>query len=317
MSPAGLAALALVFNSFVWGTSWWPFRQLESLGWHPLWATVAIYGLVVLVILAMRPRALAHLARTPALWILVVASGATNAAFNWGVVIGDVVRVVLLFCLMPLWAVLLARWLLGEPVTAAASMRVAVALAGAAVVLWPAEGGWPVPTSLADWLGVIGGFSFALNNVMLRRHAHQPEDARAVAMFLGGATVAGILGLGLLAIGQVEPPAVPGALAAAWIAGLAALFLCGNLALQYGASRLPANVTAVIMLVEVVFASASALALGGGSLTRQVAAGGAMILAASLLAACGGSAAARKPRSPAATISGSASSDRAGDRPPP
>jgi drug/metabolite transporter (DMT)-like permease len=317
MSPNVLAALALVFNSFVWGTSWWPFRQLESLGLHPLWATAAIYGLVVLVILAARPRALAHLARTPALWILVVAAGATNAAFNWGVVIGDVVRVVLLFYLMPLWAVLLARWLLAEPVTAAASMRVALALAGAMVVLWPADGGWPVPTSLAEGLGVIGGFFFALNNVMLRRHAHQPEDARAVAMFLGGAAVAAALGAGLVAIGQIEPPAMPGAQAAAWIAGLAALFLCGNLALQYGASRLPANVTAVIMLVEVVFASASALALGGGSLTLQVAAGGAMIIAASLLAARGGAAAARKPRPPAATIAGFAPSDRAGDRPPP
>ena len=36
----------------------------------------------------------------------------------------------------------------------------------------------------------------------------------------------------------------------------------GNLALQYGAGRLPANVTAIVMLTEVGFASASALALG-------------------------------------------------------
>ena len=33
--------------------------------------------------------------------------------------------------------------------------------------------------------------------------------------------------------------------------GLALAFLCANLALQYGASRLPANVTAIVMLVEV------------------------------------------------------------------
>jgi drug/metabolite transporter (DMT)-like permease len=152
---------------------------------------------------------------------------------------------------------------------------------------------------------------------MLRRYAREPGDARAVAMFLGGATVAAALGLGLLALGRIEPPTVPGGQAAAWIAALAALFLCGNLALQFGASRLPANVTAVIMLVEVVFASASALVLGGGSLTLQVAAGGAMILGASLLAARGGGAASGGSPSAAATISGSASPDRASDRPPP
>ena len=31
-------ALALIFNAFVWGVSWWPFRQLESAGLHPLWS---------------------------------------------------------------------------------------------------------------------------------------------------------------------------------------------------------------------------------------------------------------------------------------
>ena len=42
------------------------------------------------------------------------------------------------------------------------------------------------------------------------------------------------------------------------------LFLAGNLALQYGAARLAANRTSVVMLTEVVFASASAIAFGGG-----------------------------------------------------
>jgi drug/metabolite transporter (DMT)-like permease len=307
MNPSTLAALALAFNALVWGTSWWPFRQLEAAGLHPLWATALIYGLAVLVIVAARPRALSHLVRAPALWVLVVASGTTNAAFNWGVVIGDVVRVVLLFYLMPLWAVLLARWLLGEPLTAAAFGRIALALGGAMVVLWPADGGWPVPRTLADALGVIGGFTFALNNVMLRREAHRPQEARAVAMFLGGAVVAAGLASALLALGRIAPPPAP---APGWIAGagaLAALFLVGNLALQYGAARLPANVTAVVMLVEVVFAAASAWWLGGGALTGSLVVGGAMILSATALAS----------RGAAATIDRPELRDRPPDRPAP
>jgi drug/metabolite transporter (DMT)-like permease len=73
-----------------------------------------------------------------------------------------------------------------------------------------------------------------------------------------------------------------------WVGGalaLAGVFLLSNLALQYGATRLPANATAVIMITEVLFATASALALDGGRLTPQVALGGALILAAALLAA--------------------------------
>jgi drug/metabolite transporter (DMT)-like permease len=62
-------------------------------------------------------------------------------------------------------------------------------------------------------------------------------------------------------------------------------FLISNLALQYGAARLPANVTAVIMPTEVVFASASALAWGGERPGWAVATGGALILTATALAA--------------------------------
>jgi drug/metabolite transporter (DMT)-like permease len=45
--------------------------------------------------------------------------------------------VVLLFYLMPLWTVLLARLLLGERLTPAAMLRTVLALVGAAIVLWP------------------------------------------------------------------------------------------------------------------------------------------------------------------------------------
>ncbi|MDQ2927761.1 MAG: EamA family transporter, partial [Pseudomonadota bacterium] len=190
--------------------------------------------------------------------------------------------------------VLLARAILGERLTLAAALRIGLALAGAAIVLWPAgqstgvatlTSGWPLPRSLADWLGLVGGFSFAFNNVMLRREAGRPEEGRALAMFVGGAIVAGLLATALTVDGRLPQLPTP---AAAWvlpIAALTVLFLAGNLALQYGAARLPANRTAVVMLTEVVFASASAIAFGGGALTARLALGGGLIVASALLAA--------------------------------
>jgi drug/metabolite transporter (DMT)-like permease len=289
LAGAALPALALMSNAFVWGVSWWPFRELQSLGLHPLWATVLIYGLAVVVISLWRPGSWRELARAPALWVVLLASGATNATFNWAVTIGDVVRVVLLFYLMPLWAVLLARALLGEAVTPLALVRVVIALAGAAIVLWPEGAGWggglPTPRSLPEWLGVVGGFCFALNNVMLRREAHRPEAARALAMFAGGAIVSAVVALGLGSQGSVPWPPAP---ASGWMLGtalLAVFFLASNLALQYGASRLPAHVTAVVMVTEVLFASVSAVLLGAADLTAPLLVGGILIVGAALLAA--------------------------------
>jgi drug/metabolite transporter (DMT)-like permease len=283
---AGLAALALTFNAFTWGVSWWPFRWLQERGLHALWATVLVYTVAVVLISLWRPQAWGQLWRTRSLWWLVLAAGATNASFNTAVTIGDVVRVVLLFYLMPLWAVLLARVLLGERLTALAAVRVALALGGAAIVLWPSDSSaWPMSASTAEALALLGGFTFALNNVMLRREAHRPEGARALAMFAGGALVSLVAALWLAGAGAVAWPPAP---APGWVAGvlaLAGVFLVGNLALQYGTARLPANATAVIMVSEVLFASGSAVALGAGYMSWPLALGGTLIIGASLLAA--------------------------------
>ncbi|MFM8664586.1 MAG: DMT family transporter [Betaproteobacteria bacterium] len=289
MAPTqGLAAAALVLNALVWGLSWWPFRHLDEQGLHPLWATTLVYAAISVLLLAARPHSVVELLRPSALWVLIAAAGTTNAAFNWAVSIGDVVRVVLLFYLMPLWAVVLARVLLNETVTPRALLRVALGLGGAVIVLWPQEGAgaWSAAFSLSDALAIVGGFSFALNNIMVRREQQRSEAARAAAMFIGGALIAGVVGLALQQTGSVPAPQW----AAAgpwwpWALGLSAAFLAANLCLQYGASRLPAHRTAVIMLTEVLFASVSAVALGAGSLGPALLLGGACILASAWLAA--------------------------------
>jgi len=284
-SPLPAAALScLLLNAFIWGLSWWPIRQLNALGLHSLWATGFAFGLSTIVITVWRPGAWAGLLRHPQLLWMVVAAGITNAAFNWGVMIGEVVRVVLLFYLMPVWSLLLARWLLREPITGAAVARIALAIGGAAIVLWRPGAGVPLPTSAADWLGIVGGASFALVNVLVRRHRNAPDDARALAMFVGGFVVATAMAASLASAGAIAGPPAP---AWPWIAGNAALavvLLGGNFALQYGAARLPAAVTAIVMLSEVPFAALSSVALGGETLAGRTIVGGLLIVGATLLA---------------------------------
>ena len=273
-----------MFNALVWGLSWWPCRQFEAAGLHPLWTTVALYLLSLLVISLRQRQAWGEFLRTPALWLIMLAAGASNTAFNWGVALGDVVRVVLLFYLMPLWAVLLARLILGERLTILAGLRMLLALGGAAIVLMPADGGLPWPAGLADYLGLLGGLSFALNNVMLRREAGRGAHARALAMFSGGVIVAGLAATLMAGVGFIAWPGLAGPIWLLPLAGMAVLFFYSNISLQYGAARLPANVTAIVMLFEVPVAAASALWLGGGSLDVKTALGGLCIIAAAMLA---------------------------------
>ncbi|MBC7446218.1 MAG: DMT family transporter [Polaromonas sp.] len=280
---AGLAVGALLVNALVWGVSWWPFRELERHGLHPLWATAIIYTFSLACLLLVRPGAFGELLRHPSLWLLAVAAGLSNVGFNWAVTTGDVVRVVLLFYLMPAWVVLLAWPLLGERPGAGSLLRLALALGGLAIVLKTPDSPWPVPDSLADWLALMGGFSFALTNILLRRLNQTPGAARILAMFGGGMLMAAGVALTGTVMGLIAVPPAPGS---AWV-GVAALislaFLSGNLALQYGASRLRASTTSLVMLSEVVFASASSVLLGASELSNHMLLGGGLILLAVLL----------------------------------
>jgi drug/metabolite transporter (DMT)-like permease len=278
-----LPYLALLANAFLWGISWWPFRQLNELGLHSVWATAFIYGFAVVLITLWRPGAWRLIWVYPSVLWIMLCSGLNNVAFNWAVQEGEVVRVILLFYMMPVWATLLARWLLKEAITLRSVMQIGLSLVGAALVLWRPEVGLPMPRSLHDWLGLIGGACFAGVNVLLRKYADVPSEARSLAMFVGACLVAVIFALALGPSGRIPYPPAPQIV---WILGLSVFALCllaGNLWLQYGASRLPAQTTAVVMLSEVVFASGSAILFGAETLTPYAVIGGSLIIGSALL----------------------------------
>ncbi|MEJ7687877.1 MAG: DMT family transporter, partial [Variovorax sp.] len=248
--------------------------------------TGLIYAVIFAAMCLLRPQAWRAFAVQRSLLLLGLAAGATNVGFNWAVTQGDVVRVVLLFYLMPLWSVVLAWAFLGERPTAAALARVALALTGVAVVLKTPEVAWPLPASQADWLGVAAGFGFAVTNILLRRLRTAPGESRALAMFGGCAVLACLTALGGTAIGAFAPP--PWAAASGWLGWAALLatgFVLANVCLQYGAARLAASATSVIMLSEVLFASASSVALGAGTMGARTWIGGALIVLAALWSA--------------------------------
>lgn len=284
-----LPYVALILNAMVWGLSWLPLRSLQVFGIHALWASAATYVLGVFLVFLIRPNVWSEFLRRPGLWVLALAAGCTMVGFNWGVTLADVIRVVLLFYLMPIWTVLFARWILKEKVTRAGVFRVLLALSGAVLVLSPSGlMGIPWPSNLGEWLGLFGGLAFAVNNVMLRHQQEASAQVRLFAMCVGGVCVPLLVACCLLFVQGSAliawPTSVPltGML---MLLGFSLSLLCANYALQFGAARLPANRTAVVMLSEVVFASLSAVLWNHEVFTLQVALGGGLILMAAALSA--------------------------------
>ena len=146
------------------------------------------------------------------------------------------------------------------------------------------------------WLALAGGLFFALTNVTLRRLHTVPGGARMLAMFGGCALMATLSASLGLAVGVVEPLPAP---ALAWVLvalGLAGAFALGNYALQFGAARLAAGTTALVMLSEVVFASVSSVLLTSATLQAHTLWGGGLIMLAALLTAAQNSRTAKAAR---------------------
>jgi drug/metabolite transporter (DMT)-like permease len=163
-----------------------------------------------------------------------------------------------------------------------------LALLGVVLVLKTPDSPWPLPQDLPDVLALLAGFCFALTNIWLLRLQHTSESSRMLAMFGGGSLMA--LVCAMLATWAGVIPALSMLTAndlgawAPYVVGLSVAFLVSNFTLQYGAARLSAHATAMVMMSEVVFASVSSVALGASALTWRVGLGGGMIVLAALLA---------------------------------
>ena len=85
---------------------------------------------------------------------------------------GEVMRVLLLFYLAPVWTILFSFWLLGERLNRYGYLIIFLSLSGAMFILWEPDIGLPLPQNLSEWLGLSAGMGFALSNVTSRRAAH-------------------------------------------------------------------------------------------------------------------------------------------------
>ncbi len=277
-----LPVASLLFAATFWGTVWYPLRLLAEAGISGLWQALVSYLVAAVVVLPFywsRRRELRG--QVLGLVPLVLTAGWCNVGFMLGMLEGTVLRVLLLFYLAPVWAVLLARLVLGERLAPRTWVALPMALLGVALMLYDPTLGLPLPTDRADWLGLTAGLAFAVTTVETRRLQTVSVTAKTLASWLGVVLVAATG----IAVGAHSPPVAP---PAAW-AGVVALgcsgFLAATLAVQYGATRLPVQRTTVILLVEIVAGAVSSAWLAGEYTGSREWTGGLLIAAAGLVAA--------------------------------
>ena len=273
-------ALGLITAATVWGIVWYPYRLLQEAGISGSLASLLTYAVAALPVFVLFGRA-ALRQRSDLGWLLAVAlsAGWTNLAYVLAVVHGEIMRVLLLFYLAPLWTIFFSRLILSERSNAFGYLVIALSLAGAWIML--ADGsGLPLPTSFAEWMGLSAGMAFALSNVLSRRMREVEVGVRALWIFCGVVLIAAVP---VAAEGPVAP--VLATLdAGLWLTllGIGLLLVLATFTVQYGLAHLPSNQAIVILLSELVVAAVASWWLAGEQMSAREWLGGGLIVAASL-----------------------------------
>ena len=276
--PVGSLLLAVTF----WGTMWYPLRLLDQAGLNGIWSSLIAYGAVMVLALPLLWRQRDECRNN--FWTLLgigLASGWCNLAFIIAVLDGTVVRVLLLFYLSPLWAVLLGRLLLNEHMSRYSQIVLGLAMVGALIMLWSPTLGFPWPESSSDWFAISAGFAFALSNVLVRKAQHISLTNKVISSWWGALLICGgWLLLTSSAIPQVEMGAIYGAI----MLGVFGLGIT-TIAVQYGVTHMPVHRSAVILLFELIVGAVAAWLLTDEVVRLVEWIGGGLILLAAFLTA--------------------------------
>lgn len=279
----GLATFGLLFGATMWGIIWYPYRLLEQAGISGAYASLLTYASALVIGLVLFSRYWRNLGREPGtLLLLALAAGWTNLAYVLAVIDGEVMRVMLLFYLSPLWTLLLARVLLHEHAGRRGLLVIVSSMSGAFVMLWEPAQGLPLPRDTAEWLALSAGAGFSLTNVLTRRSTHLSLPQKSLAVW-GGVTV---LALIFLPFSRVAIPGLTEIATGYWILMLvlAVALVATTLLVQYGVTHTLATRAAVIFLFELVVAAVFAYLVANETLSLREMAGGVLIVAATFFA---------------------------------
>jgi len=281
-------ALSVALSAALWGLFWIPLRLLDDHGVNGVSAValVMLAGVVPSIIVLVRANNLNSL-KSVYPWFIGSALGMSIVLYFVGVIISDVIRVIFLFYLLPIWTTLAARVIYNEPITRLRLFIIVMALIG----LWLLLGGGsklPIPNHVGDWCGLLAGVCWGVSLAII--HGKDGIDASTMVCTttISSSIIAIVAALLLLNTGNTELVSIVQVnswlLVIAITLGFAFLMLFPALIGQiWGAQRIAAPTAALLTMSEVLVATVSAYLLIGTELNTVSMIGATIILVAVLI----------------------------------
>ena len=277
------AVFGLLFGAFCWGVIWYPYRIMQEAGVSGVVSSLYTY-LIALTIAALvfhkhwrgvfkQPKSI--------VWLALVA-GWTNLSYVLAIIDGEVMRVMLLFYLSPLWTLILAHFWLKERTNWQGVVIIVLSLIGAFTMFWQVDA-LPLPNNNAEWLALSSGMGFALTNVITRHSTHLSIPAKSISVWVGVV----VMSLLFMAIQNQTMLNLDLMDASKWLimVMIALLLMSATFLVQFGITHVPVTKASVLFMFELVVAAVASYYLTDETLSLREWLGGGLIIIAALFAA--------------------------------
>ena len=275
-----LVVLVLFISSIGWGLTWLPLKAMNDIGLDAMLLVLIAFssaGLMLMPALILQRKA--WLPKFHFVLLVALFGGMANASFQTAIYHGDVIRVMILFYLLPVWSVIGGKIFFKEKIDAIRATAVIAALTGAALILGINESFFQQFTYI-DVLAICSGLGLAFNNLVFRATPDIPVASKISAMFLGcAAMIAVSIPIGEATITYPENMSVTGyaiAYGMLWIT----LITFGT---QWSVTHLEAGRSSLIIVSELVVAVVSAAIITQADMSTVEIAGGLLVLSAALI----------------------------------
>ena len=251
-SAQTLAKFAALYAGLAYGLYWIPLRALEQQGLQDVLPSLMFNLVPMVLILPLIAWRWPQIRRAPLHFHLTgLVVGLALVGYTNAFLYTDVVRVLILFYLTPVWGFFLARIFLGDLITPIRWMSITLGLGGM-LAIFGIEAGLPLPENVGDWIALAAGIFWAIASLMMLMGKQSPIDY-ALWFFLWNGIASIVITLVFFTRSETTLPDIEVFTAVLpWLIPLAlVLVIPAGFAVIYGPTQLNPGIVGILFMVEI------------------------------------------------------------------
>ena len=182
---------AIILSTLLWGTWWYPLRLMNEIANNnaiPLFLSFSLAGIFLLV---LSFKDIKNITKQNVILTIVAASAGAAAMclYNEGLLRGNVARILIFFYLTSVWSTLIEIFFMKQGLTIYRVFSIICGFGGMFVMMGIDQGNY-LPSTLADFFGVLSGLLWSVCATLIRVNTDlRVNFATSVFILMGGVFV--------------------------------------------------------------------------------------------------------------------------------